>query len=551
MKAVITIVAMTAAAWAAAPQRVFAQYGLPAGPGPYGMSPGPMAPGQAPYAAQPAFHGPAGPAPFMGPAPAAPPGYGYYPGMPAGYQQPSLAPPAGPYGPPGAYAPPGAAYGDPNGGYPPPGAAYGDPNGGYPPPDGGYGAPGGYPSGAPIDDYGQPLNYGEGYDGMPLDGGAVCDTCGGDAGVCGCGMGLAPVFFGLEGLLWVRHGQQIPPLVTTSPAGTAAGNAGVIGQGATVLFGGQRVEDGFQPGVRITSGVWLDPMHEVAIGGRLLLLGQDEVEFNASSPTGQPIIARPFIDFNTGNEDAFLAAFDDGTLVNPRTGSINVSVMNDLWGGDAFSSLLLTQGNGYRIDLLAGYQFYRIDEAVSIRSTSIRGDLAPPFNIPAGSTITIEDIFGTQNEFHGGALGAVTEFQQGAFSLKFLGRVAVGTMEQTLQIIGKTTIENPPPAGGGPPLPPVVLPGGILAQPSNTGEFTRDRTVVSPEAAITFGYNVNHNVSLTLGYSFIYWTSVAQAGPHINRRIDLTQVNAVPPPPGIMASDFWVMGLNGGIEWRY
>jgi hypothetical protein len=523
MKAFLTIVAMAAAVGAVNPQRAFAQYG----PGPYAMQPpGPMGPGMSPYGAQPAMYGPAGPAPFMGGA--APPGYGAYPGAPAGYQDPTYAPPPGAYGPPqGAYGPPGGAYLPPD--------AYGG---------------GGYPPGAPLGDPGQPF-YGDEYTGG-IDGAShACDVCGDATGKCGCGTGLAPVFFGVEGLLWVRHGQQVPPLVTTSPAGTPAATAGVLDQGATITFGGQRIEDGFQPGVRVTSGVWLDPMHEVAIGGRIFFLGRDEVEFNASSPTGQPIIARPFIDFNTGTEDAFLIAFDDGTLVNPRTGSINVSVTNDLWGGDAFSSLLLTKGCGYRIDLQAGYQFYRIDEGVAIRSSSIRGDLAPPFNIPAGAMIDIQDIFDTQNEFHGGALGAVTEFQQGAFSAKFLGRVAVGNMEQTLRIMGETTITNPPPAGGGAPPPPVTIPGGLLAQPSNIGTYTRDRTVVSPEATITLGYNVNQNITFTLGYSFIYWTNVAQAGPHINRNVDLTQVNAVPPPPGVMGTDFWVMGMNGGFEWRY
>lgn len=493
MKATITIVAIAVTAMTVAPQRGLAQYG----PSPYGMPPGPLGPGPAPYGVQPAYFAPMGPAP----------GYGHYPGAPAAFQGPELAPPGAVGMPPAAYGPPGGAY----------------------------------PPGAPVEGYAPPTDAGS----------PAYDDCG-VGGDCGVGFGMAPVFFGMEGLLWVRHGQQLPPLVTTSQAGTPAATAGVLGlPGTSVIFGDQRVEDGFMPGLRITTGVWLDPMHEVALGGRVFFLGQDEVDFRAASPTGQPVIARPFIDFNTGNESAFLVAFNDGMLVNPRIGEINVQTTNDLWGGDAFTSIMLTQGMGYRVDLQAGYQFYRIDEAVAIRSTSVRGDLAPPFNIPADTTLTFSDIFDTQNEFHGAALGALTELQQGAFSLKLLGRLAVGNMEQTVRVMGNTVIANPPPAGGGPPLPPVVLPGGILAQPSNSGEVSRDRTVVSPEVNITLGYNVNQNITLNLGYSFIYWTNVAQAGPHINRTVDLTQVNAVPPEVTVLGTDFWVMGLNGGFEWRY
>jgi hypothetical protein len=362
------------------------------------------------------------------------------------------------------------------------------------------------------------------------------------------------VFFGAEWLLWVRHGQQVPPLVTTSPAGALPANAGVIGAGGIVTFGGNRIEDGFLPGFRITSGLWLDPYHEVGIGGRVFALQQDETDFSASSPAGQPIIARPFIDIGqAGNpEAAFVVAFDDGNPATaPRTGSLTAEVTNDLWGGDATTSVMLTQGIGYRIDLLGGYQYYRIDEAVAVRSTSVQGADFFNDNIPNGTTLALEDVFDTQNEFHGGALGLLTELQQGAFSFKAMGRVAVGNMNEQVRVMGATTVTPPPPAAG-PPLPPVTFPGGVLATPGNIGLRERDRTAIVPEADITFGYNFTPHLTFTMGYTFIYWTHVAQAGPQINRAVDPT-APAPPAPPVIpvLDTDFWVMGLNGGVEWRY
>ena len=272
---------------------------------------------------------------------------------------------------------------------------------------------------------------------------------------------VAPVFFGAEWLLWSRQGQFVPALVTTSPAGAAPANAGVIGAGGIVTFGGDRVDDGFQPGFRLTSGVWLDSMHEIAVGGRIFALGQDQTTFAAASPTGQPTIARPFVNFGDPNNPAnaaFVVAFDDGDPTTPpRTGSLTAQVTNDLWGGDLYTSLMLTQGGGYRIDLLAGYQYYRIDDSVSVVNTSVQGANFFNDNIPNGTVLALSDIFDTQNEFHGGALGLLSEVQQGAFSVKFLGRLGLGNMHERVRVIGATTITPPAPAAG-PAFPPVVSP---------------------------------------------------------------------------------------------
>ncbi len=568
MKATITFVAMVLTAWAVSgPQRGFAQYGpapygpaafgpSPYGPGqlgaapqgvpPYGPPPSPMGPGAAaPYAVQPAMYsypsmpnsammGPAMMGGMPGAAPMAPPpGYGPYPGALMAYQQPA---PGAPVGPGPALPPPGAYGGSP---YAPPGAPYYTPGDGAGP---GYGAPEG--------------GYGDGYvdatvSGDPALSNSGCDSCGiGCGGGCGFGAGLAPVFFGAETLLWIRHGQNVPALVSTSPAGALPDAAGVLDQGGIVVFGNDRIEDGFQPGVRLTGGVWLDALHEVSLGGRIFVLGTDETEFSATSPTGQPIIARPFLNVGPGGgEDAFVVAFDEGDpMTLPRSGQLDAVVTSDLWGGDITTSVMLSRGTGYRIDLLAGYQYYRIDESIQINSTTIQGSSFPD-NIPDQTTLTVNDLFDTQNEFHGGALGLLTELQQGCFSLKLLGRLALGNMQETVRVAGTTVITPPPPAMGA-PFPPVVFDRGILAQPSNIGTDERDRTVVSPEVGITLGYNFTQNVTFTLGYSFIYWTHVAQAGDQIDRAVDLTQALDA-PSLHIKDTDFWVMGVNGGLEWRY
>jgi len=51
-------------------------------------------------------------------------------------------------------------------------------------------------------------------------------------------------WIGAEYLLWSAKGDKLPPLVTTSPAGTLQPQAGVLGTpGASVLFGDSGVND--------------------------------------------------------------------------------------------------------------------------------------------------------------------------------------------------------------------------------------------------------------------------------------------------------------------
>ena len=51
-------------------------------------------------------------------------------------------------------------------------------------------------------------------------------------------------WIGAEYLLWSAKGDKLPPLVTTSPAGTPAPLAGVLGApGTSVLFGDESVND--------------------------------------------------------------------------------------------------------------------------------------------------------------------------------------------------------------------------------------------------------------------------------------------------------------------
>src|SRR5437762_2410467 len=143
-----------------------------------------------------------------------------------------------------------------------------------------------------------PLNYAE-------------DTCC-DDGNCGCCSQCChrhDVWGSVEFLMWWAKGTPLPPLVTTSPQGTAQASAGILGLSTTTtLFGDQLGGNKLQGGGRVAAGIWLDPEHNVAAGGRFFGLGGDTTRFNQASG-GNPILARPFFDALNNTQNAVLVAY--------------------------------------------------------------------------------------------------------------------------------------------------------------------------------------------------------------------------------------------------
>src|SRR5260370_4358682 len=96
---------------------------------------------------------------------------------------------------------------------------------------------------------------------------------------------------GAPGRLWFAadylHGwmqpAHLPPLVTTSPAGTARPSAGVLGLPTTsVLFDGN-VNSDVRSGLRVGAGYWLDSDRTFGVDVRFSELESQATIFSASS----------------------------------------------------------------------------------------------------------------------------------------------------------------------------------------------------------------------------------------------------------------------------
>ena len=383
--------------------------------------------------------------------------------------------------------------------------------------------------------------------------GAGCATCSdGGCSTGGLGMNRQPVDCNLfqshcddnwtwvraDYLMWWTQGQSLPPLVTSSPAGTAQADAGELPD-ATILFGDERVDDGLRSGGRIEVGMFLDSCRDWGLTGRFFALGGGDVGFSRGSDDGSDIIGRPFINANSGAETASLVSFPG--LV---AGNVAVSTESDLLVSEIFvRRSLLSQTRFGRVDLLGGYYFSRIDESLEINTdqTALGGG-----GVPAGTEIGITDGFAVENEFHGGQIGLMAERTCGMWSMRLLGKVALGNMAQRVRIYGDTTNTFAGPSAG-----------GLLAQPTNIGEFDRDRFAVVPELDFTLAYQISKHLEASIGYTFIYWSDVVRPGDVVDRTVNLTQAGGNPlvgparPDFDFASSDFWAQGVNLGLTYEF
>jgi Putative beta barrel porin-7 (BBP7) len=401
------------------------------------------------------------------------------------------------------------------------------------------------------------------------DSGAECGSCtvGGYGDLCyqNCGrMYISLPAHGwvhAEGLTWYQSGMRLPPLVTTSPTGTARSAAGVLQRTTTsVLFGNdeESLTDA-SGGFRIRFGTWLGSVPRLGIEGEYVGLSDKSESFSDSSTgaTGSRILARPFFNTLTGVEDAELIAFP-----NVVRGSIRVDLANSLHGA-AFRfrrQLCCNTGCGFsdwtcqtvpvssRIDFTLGYRFWQLDESLTINEQLTELTTA---GAATTNTFNITDRFRTSNKFNGAELGVIWQGRRGWWSLDTLMRVGIGNVNQVVTINGSSTItENGATTNHN---------AGFLTQRTNIGTYERDKFTMVPEFGATVGYQLTRRLRATLGYSLIYWGNVVRPGDQIDLDVNPNLLppenvpfsGALRPQFQFVQTDYWVHGLSYGAEFRW
>jgi hypothetical protein len=355
-------------------------------------------------------------------------------------------------------------------------------------------------------------------------------------------------YFSAEYLLWWLKQDKVPPLASTS---TNPFDNGIIGRPTTqVLFGGDGLDGSGRSGLRVTAGWWLDETcKEDAVEVRGFYLASRSDNFDANS-SQFPVIARPFFNINMNQEFSQLTAFP-----GVSTGNLAVNNESHFWGAEVNARCNLCCGCNYRLDLFGGFRYLELEESLLIQENGLNAPNAPP-PFP-GDRFLVTDFFGTRNQFYGGQVGVLGEYDRGPFSVEVRGQVALGDTVQDILIDGSQLFFNPTTGA-----PIAAFRGGLLALASNSGRHSFDHFGVIPELNLNVGYQLNDHIRAFVGYDVLYWNSVVRPGEQIDRNIDITLIPNFPVPGAVPAgqthpavlrstSDFWAQGLTVGLEVRY
>jgi hypothetical protein len=384
----------------------------------------------------------------------------------------------------------------------------------------------------------------------------VATACGESpaAGACDCLCGPpGRVWLGAEYLLWTTKGNNLPPLATAAPAGTARGVAGTIGgPGTTTLIGGRNYNTDWRSGFRVYGGAWLDQGQRFGVSGDYFFLGNSTTREVAGSD-GSQIVTRPFTNNVVRNADGTftpVAAFPDTELVsfpNVLAGQIAVTTQSEFTGAGVNGIVNLACSPCGRLDFLIGYRYLNLNDTLYIRE-DLRG---LPGSANAGAAFVVEDRFRTENHFNGVNLGLAWERRFDRFFVNVLGSVALGNTHTIVDIDGATTITDA--AGNS-----QKSAGGLLAQPSNIGRYSLNKFAVVPEVGVKLGAQLTDHLRVYVGYNFIYWSNVVRTGDVIDTRVNASQL---PPRTNVTGelfpkfepryTDFWAHGVSFGVQFRY
>jgi len=378
-----------------------------------------------------------------------------------------------------------------------------------------------------------------------------------------------------EFLSWWTRSAGGPPLLTTSTTPlpvpdangnvpiSALGNIGAFGvPGTVVLLNSSDLDSQYRPGARFGFGYWCDCCGTRGIDGSIFFTGRQSQRFDANSDQFSSLF-RPFFAANPipdlGNQPGQFREIVAATSLGIN-GAFAAENRSFFWGADLNYRRCLWRGCSANADVFAGFRYLNLDESLDIyesiqatRSINFVDDAGNVVsNLPAGSTFVAQDHFKTDNDFYGGQVGVDATFQRDRWSLNVRPSVALGVTHQQVCISGNSTA-NVPGVGTQNNV------GGLLALNSNIGCFTKNPFTVVPELQLRLGYQLTQRLKVTVGYDFLYWSEVVRPADQIDFTLD---TNRVPPPqtpvvtparPAVVfhSTDFWAMGFNTGLEYRW
>jgi hypothetical protein len=314
-------------------------------------------------------------------------------------------------------------------------------------------------------------------------------------------------------LLWWTKAGHVPPLVTAA----VPSDAGVIGPAnAATLFGGGDVNSGARSGGRFDLGFWFTDSQVLGLEAGYWFLADHSVRLAAGQEASSESPA------------TFSPLVPDST----PPGTYRVALTNNLQSAELNLVANLARSEHVHLGVLSGFRYLQFDENLHVEQDFTSADFS--------EQDFWDDEFRTRNHFYGGQVGARLEYAYQRFFFDVTGKVALGVTDQHVTLAGgvtqaitTTSVDN---FGNVIPTTQVAqsTSGGLLTEPA---AFSRDRFAVVPEVGFNLGYQLTSYLRASVGYNFVYWSSVVRAGD---------QVSGVP-----RATSFWAQGLNLGLAFRF
>lgn len=409
-----------------------------------------------------------------------------------------------------------------------------------------------------------------------------CTTCCPTVYSDGYVVGPTRFFVRAEFLAWWTRSAGGPPLLTTTtvpfpalgPNGelfpdangnvpiSSLNNIGALGApGTVVLLGGNQFDE-YRPGARFSFGYWFDECGIRGIDGSIFFTGRRTQDYTADN-TQFSTLFRPFFAadprIDLGNMPGQFREIIAATSLGIN-GQFAARGTSEFWGADLNYRRCLWRSCTGMADVFAGFRYLNLDEDLNIYEdiratrdinfTDATG--ATVANLLAGSRFTVRDQFSTSNDFYGAQLGVDAEFQRDRWYVGVRPSVALGVTHQQVIINGSSTTVIP---GQG----TQTLVGGLYALNSNIGSDTSNPFTVVPELQVKLGYQLTSRLRVSIGCDFLYWSSVVRPGDQIDFTLDTNRlpppqtpvVNPPRPAPLFNQTDFWAMGFNTGLEYRW
>ena len=361
-----------------------------------------------------------------------------------------------------------------------------------------------------------------------------------------------------EYLLWFGDSQpnRFPLLTTGAPA-----SSGVPGATSTRrlgpesdyeynVFSGFRIETGFYVDDALRRGIYLSGF---------LTEQKSNITSVRSDATGQPLLARPFINAATGGADVLLVSFP--TFASGQATAYTASQLYGAEGGSWTNLYRSCPEDGVfaSLNLLAAFRYLQLYETLRVeQSTTLLDGGTAQFDgklYGAPATIGVVDEFEVYNRFYGGQVGVNAELRRNRWSVNATAKLALGVMNERLDVRGFSTL-----SGTGTNANSTVS-GGLYANANNIGRIDEDRFCVIPEGTINIGYSLRSWLTASIGYNILYASRVARPGEQFNPVVNpgLIPTSAsfglgnVPPTPRpqIVQGDYLMQGIQFGLSARY